>query len=458
LKKKNNKKLPVALLALGDVILVTAGYLLAFYIRYLGDIPTRNFEAFKGLLPYIIVSVVVIFYSLGLYERRFKPLSHVLKSTTIALIIIGLFSTSIAFWSRDFAFPRTVIALSFILHNLLLAMWRALCHWLDKKRGGQKRVLIITGENSNTADNYFNSLPRGWFLLVGELNQNEIKRINRIDNQIDVVLMMPDVEKNIRSTISEACIEQDIELYMAPTVDDLLINKASFISISDHPVMRIDMMGLSTTNRVLKRTMDIVIAGFGLLVVLPILAMVSLAIKLTSKGPIMYIQERVGINGKVFNIYKMRTMIVDAEEVSGPILAGKNDARITKVGKLLRKTRLDELPQLINVLKGEMSIVGPRPERAYFVRKYGEYVPHYNLRHIYKPGLTGLAQIQGKYTTSVEDKVRYDLYYISNYSIFLDIKIMIQTFPILISGESSEGYINSKGKNNFAVNSKRISG
>jgi len=172
-----------------------------------------------------------------------------------------------------------------------------------------------------------------------------------------------------------------------------------------------------------------------LAVLLPVSLAVALAVKFTSPGPVIYKQTRVGRHGKEFNILKFRTMIADAERIVGPVLAGVNDPRITKVGRFLRKTRLDEIPQLINVLRGEMSLVGPRPERPHFVAQFCESFPVYRERLVVKPGLTGLAQVNGAYDTSAENKLKYDLAYIYNQSLWLDLLILLETVKVVLAGE-----------------------
>ena len=165
----------------------------------------------------------------------------------------------------------------------------------------------------------------------------------------------------------------------------------------------------------------------------------AVMIKLDSKGPVLYSQERVGLYGKTFFVHKFRSMKQDAEAKCGPVLAAEGDPRITKFGRFMRATRLDELPQLFNVLKGEMSIVGPRPERPFFVKQFIAQKPEYDYRHNVKPGITGLAQIAGKYNTSAYDKLIYDLLYIQDVSVKTDLMIMLQTFKVLLTKSSSEG-------------------
>ena len=203
--------------------------------------------------------------------------------------------------------------------------------------------------------------------------------------------------------------------------------------------MKISRLLLTAEQKILKRMLDIAVSIPAIIILLPLMALTAVAIKADSKGPVIYSQERVGQYGKTFKVYKFRSMKQDAEAKSGPVLAKEGDSRITKVGRFIRATRIDELPQLFNVLKGEMSIVGPRPERPFFVEQFIKEKPEYAYRHNVKPGITGLAQIAGKYNTTAYDKLIYDLIYIQEVSIKTDLIIMLQTLKVLISKESTEG-------------------
>lgn len=198
-------------------------------------------------------------------------------------------------------------------------------------------------------------------------------------------------------------------------------------------------MLLTAEQRVLKRILDIAVAVTALIILSPVILITAVMIKLDSKGPVLYSQERVGLYGKTFFVHKFRSMKQDAEAKCGPVLAAEGDPRITKFGRFMRATRLDELPQLFNVLKGEMSIVGPRPERPFFVKQFIAQKPEYDYRHNVKPGITGLAQIAGKYNTSAYDKLIYDLLYIQDVSVKTDLMIMLQTFKVLLTKSSTEG-------------------
>lgn len=205
------------------------------------------------------------------------------------------------------------------------------------------------------------------------------------------------------------------------------------------PMQRVTRMLLTVEQRVLKRILDIAVAVTALIILSPVMLITAVMIKLDSKGPVLYSQERVGLYGKTFFVHKFRSMKQDAEAKCGPVLAAEGDPRITKFGRFMRATRLDELPQLFNVLKGEMSIVGPRPERPFFVKQFIAQKPEYDYRHNVKPGITGLAQIAGKYNTSAYDKLIYDLLYIQDVSVKTDLMIMLQTFKVLLTKSSTEG-------------------
>ena len=199
-------------------------------------------------------------------------------------------------------------------------------------------------------------------------------------------------------------------------------------------------MALTIDERIIKRTMDIILSGLVLIVASPIMLLTALAIKLEDRGPVFFRQKRCTQDERVFEILKFRSMIVGAEKDGEVKPATEHDPRITKVGRLIRPLRIDELPQLLNILKGDMSIVGPRPERVEHVQKYKELIPEFSYRHKVKAGLTGYAQIMGKYNTSAYDKLKLDLMYIENYSIFQDLKLILMTIKILFKKESSEGF------------------
>lgn len=224
-----------------------------------------------------------------------------------------------------------------------------------------------------------------------------------------------------------------------PQLFELSIIGATTQQIDDMMVISIKPPRLSVFQQFNKRLFDVIVSSILLVISCPLLLALFLLIPLTSKGPALYRQERIGLNGNPYLIYKFRSMIQDAEKRTGPVLATDKDPRITLIGRVIRAVRLDELPQLFNVLKGEMSIVGPRPEREYFINEFKQNLPEYSFRLTVKPGITGLGQVLANYTTPVEEKLRFDLLYILNYSFWLDLKILLQTIRVVLHREQAQG-------------------
>ena len=252
-------------------------------------------------------------------------------------------------------------------------------------------------------------------------------------------VILTDVPAQIRNDILKYCYQHRVRTYVAPKLTDIMIRGARQNTLFDTPLMLVKGTGLTPMQRVVKRTMDILLSAAALVILAIPMCLVAIAIKLEDGGPVFYRQKRMTRNGREFDILKFRSMIVDAEKYAGAVLATEDDPRITRTGKFIRATRLDEFPQLINILRGDMSIVGPRPERKVLADEYCKEIPEFAYRLKVRGGLTGYAQIYGKYNTSAYDKLRLDLMYIENYSLLLDIKLIILTFRIIFSKDSTEG-------------------
>ena len=252
-------------------------------------------------------------------------------------------------------------------------------------------------------------------------------------------VILNDVPAGMRNDILKFCYRYRIRTYVAPKLTDVMVRGAKNITLFDTPLLLVKGTGLTPAQRIAKRAMDIVLGSVALVVASPFMAAAAIAIKLEDGGPVFFKQKRMTRNGREFDILKFRSMIVDAEKYSGAVLAAGDDPRITKVGKFIRATRIDELPQIINIVKGDMSIVGPRPERKVIADEYCKELPEFAYRLKVRGGLTGYAQIYGKYNTSAYDKLRLDLMYIENYSLLLDIKLIILTLRIIFSKDSTEG-------------------
>ena len=295
---------------------------------------------------------------------------------------------------------------------------------------GNKRGVGLKIKMDSRKDKYniskLISIEEGYDAIIGEIPKHDAVILN-------------DVPAEMRNDILKFCYRYRVRTYVAPKLTDIMVRGAKNITLFDTPLLLVKGTGLTPAQRVAKRAMDIVLSALGLIVLSPVLLAVAAAIKLEDGGPVFYKQKRLTRGSREFEILKFRSMIVDAEKYAGAVLATEDDPRITKVGKFIRACRLDEFPQLLHILKGDMSIVGPRPERKILADEISKDIPEFAYRLKVRGGLTGYAQIYGKYNTSAYDKLRLDLMYIENYSLLLDIKLIILTLRIIFSKESTEG-------------------
>lgn len=253
-------------------------------------------------------------------------------------------------------------------------------------------------------------------------------------------VVLADVSGTLRNDLLKFCYLKNIRVYVVPKISDIIVRGGRNIDLFDTPLLMVRSGGLNHEQRFVKRSMDIILGLLGLIPALPLMIGIAIAIKLEDGGKVFFVQRRVTRGIKEFNMLKFRSMIENAEAEGKAVLAKENDDRITKVGKFIRATRLDELPQILNIIKGDMSIVGPRPERMEIVKEYMETIPEFRFRTKVKAGLTGYAQVYGKYNTTPYDKLRLDLMYIENYSILLDLKLIFMTLQIIVKKESTEGF------------------
>lgn len=269
------------------------------------------------------------------------------------------------------------------------------------------------------------------------------ERLKKIILEADAVILS-DISDEARNALIKFCYRRGIRVYVTPKISDLILRGAEDVQLFYTPLLLSRNRGLTVEQRFFKRIFDIVTALTGLLFTSPLFLAAALAVRLCDGGPVFYRQERLTRDGRPFLIIKFRSMRVDAEKY-GPKLAAKEDPRITPVGKFLRRFHLDELPQLLNVLRGEMSMVGPRPERREMAEKYEKQIPEFSCRLKVKAGLTGYAQVNGKYNSTPYDKLKLDITYMEQYSLWLDIKILLWTIKVLFQGEHAEGFSEASG-------------
>jgi len=358
--------------------------------------------------------------------------------------LVGLLGTNIITYfqlcliANRMVTPLPIImlfALQLIVAAILLKLYQIIYYKLYAPRN-----MILVYGNSNAVELKIKMDSRPEKYNVSKLISTDAG-FDKITEEIlkyDAVILN-DIPAQLRNDILKFCFKRDIRIYVVPKISDLLLRGGKTVSSFDTPLIYVKQQGISFSQRIIKRAMDLFLSVIALIIASPIMLGVAIAIKIEDGGPTFYKQERLTINQKKFYILKFRSMVQNAEALTGAVLASEDDPRITKVGKFIRATRLDELPQLINIFKGDMSFVGPRPEREKFVDEFSKDMPEFIFRTKVKGGLTGFAQIYGKYNTSSYDKLRLDLMYIENYSLLLDIKLLLLTIKIIFSKDSTEG-------------------
>jgi exopolysaccharide biosynthesis polyprenyl glycosylphosphotransferase len=323
---------------------------------------------------------------------------------------------------------------------LVISIWSFLFNRLYRQIYPPRNVLLIYGEHP-VAGLMGKIHSRNDRFVIGE-TVHISKGISVIKEKIHGYegVVICDIPSHIRNVILKYCYEKKIRTYTTPKISDVIIRSAESLHLFDTPLLLSRNNGLSIDQQVIKRGMDLALSLTALMFLCPIFIVTAIAIHLYDGGPVFYVQERCTKDGRVFRIYKFRSMIVDAEKDGYSVPAADRDPRITPVGRIIRATRIDELPQILNIIKGDMSIVGPRPERVEHVELYTRQIPEFTYRLKVKGGLTGYAQVYGKYNTTAYDKLKLDLMYIQNYSLMLDVQIIFKTVKILFMKESTEGF------------------
>ncbi len=440
--------------SLFDICLVNLGFLFAFWIKFGYEVPLYNWKPYISLIPWISLSSFVIFYMFDLYSNwRRKSLYNLIYSIVLSIGMLSLITVVLTFWYRGFSFPRSVIFLAAIIQIILFILTRSFIWWFAKRIYGQRKVLIVDKDIKRgfLLAQKFMQHTKGWFVVHKFLPVQNWKKETGIIYEVDVVLLGTSLNREEKAEVLSYCARYDKEVLVVPELFELFVLDAEPQQIDDMLVLSIQSPKLQPSQLFMKRAFDIVISSTLMLLLSPIILILYIVVPLTSHGPSIFKQERLGRGGKPYMIYKFRSMVHNAEHKTGPMLAAANDPRITRLGGFIRAMRLDEIPQLFNVIKGDMSLVGPRPERAFFIEQFSETIPDFTYRMMVKPGITGLAQVMAKYSTTAEDKLRFDLMYIRNYSLALDIKILLQTIRVVLQREQAKGI-----KTNQLLNEEQI--
>jgi len=449
------------ILAAGDVLACLLAYLLAFVLRMLVPLPFT-----QGYLPYVrfgevphhwlemAVAQLVALYFLGLYEIRavMHPRRH-LGGVAAAAVLQMLLLIAVYFLRQDLQFPRSIFVVLAGLNGPLVFGWRLACRRM--MRPWPRRRVLVVGTNVAATEVVDTIRAHGWLgldvvgVVVGSPNGSRpppLADVPVLGSREDLPLLLE------RHQVEEVIIASDpswqdelldklarrsavrARVSVVPSPFEILIGRRETLRLHDIPLIEVlDDAPHDGAGAAVKRAVDVGLALVLVVLTAPVMLAVAAAIRLTSSAPIIYRQTRVGKDGRRFVMYKFRTMHPEAERTTGPVLARRHDPRVTMLGRLLRATRLDELPQLWNVLRGDMSFVGPRPERPEFVARFEREVPGYASRFRVRPGLTGYAQVNGEYQTSAPTKLKYDLAYIHNRSLWLDLRILSETVKVMLT-------------------------
>jgi sugar transferase (PEP-CTERM system associated) len=454
-------------LVLTESILLFAIAMLAGTIRYHDYLWSDTFQD-RGWMKFVLMMIVVqlAFYLFDLYDlpatRRYRRVfANLIKALCVSTLLLSILFYAVP----KLAIDRSIFLIAVAIDFMVIAGWRLLVAWSSghPNLGIRERVLIL-GSGTQAVETARATLER---------RNAGIHVVGFVDNKPELVgksLINPSVI-GVTDDIASLVAKYDVDRIVValedrrgtgvfPTEELLNLSLSGRVAVEEcacyyerltgkiatellRPSWLIFSRGSRATDIAyhLRRVLNLALALLGFALSLPIMFFVAIAVKLESRGPVFYTQERVGKNGKSFKIIKFRSMGVTAEKDTGPVWAGKCDPRVTRIGRILRKLRLDELPQFINVIRGDMNFVGPRPERPMFVEQLSEVIPYYQQRHLIKPGLTGWAQIKFPYASSVEDafeKLRYDLYYIKNRSFFLDAIIIFETVKTVLFGRGGQ--------------------
>ena len=368
------------------------------------------------------------------------------KSAIIAALVLTVATTnavetflSLAITSQFrffFAFALRY-SLLFLVQSVVISLLAIPMVNAYRRKFPPLRLLHVYGEYQNGLHEKINGLTYR-YRINETVHYSEENLLARIDT-VDAVLVddIPSHEKNL---VLKKCVDMDKRVYFVPKLGDIIVRYSKERNVVDTPLFLVKRAGMSWAEGIAKRCFDVIASALALVLLSPVLMIVSLTIKMEDGGPVFFRQERVTIGGRRFMILKFRSMIVNAEKDSRPHPAEEKDPRITKVGAVIRALRIDELPQLVNIVKGDMSIVGPRPERWEHVEKYSNEIKEFNLRHKVRGGLTGYAQVYGRYNTTPLDKLKMDMMYIMNFSLLLDLQIIFETVKILFQKESTQGF------------------
>lgn len=433
------RALPLSLIKILNTFAVSIPFLLCWFLYY-EPITLTTESKQVSVLVILIYATIFYFFCLRLdgFRASIMRITELIYSQMIAIALTDIVA-ALGIWMLSIHFPNLYPGLICFLGQC--AVIPVIC-WYEYtsyyKNHPPQRTLVVYDARQG-AENLVSAYGMQMrFQIIGVEPVEEVLDKTGVLDQAEVVFLCG-VHSHERNALLKECMYRDLQVYIVPRIGDVLMSGAEQMHMFHLPMLRSKRFQPLSEYRTIKRILDIVFSGLALILCLPIMIVTAIAVK-TDGGPVFYKQTRLTQNGKVFKILKFRSMCVDAEKYTGAVVsAGESDPRITKVGHFIRACRIDEMPQLINIFRGDMSIVGPRPERPEIAAVYEKELPEFKLRLQAKAGLTGYAQVYGKYNTTPYDKLLMDLMYISSASLFMDLRISIETLRILFDKRSTEG-------------------
>ena len=454
MKRDKFKRLISFVLAFFLVMILTAGFGIVWYAYYSDTIVLPYYRRGNWVLIGIYCMLVWVFFkAYGGCKLGYLKKTDMLYSQLISIACVDFVSYFlISLIGRHFLAVSHMLILTFADFGFI-SLWTLLTDKIYFLLYPPRKLIILYGSHQAASLVLKMSQRVDKYMICESISINEdTKKIRELILRYEGVIIC-DIPAELRNDYVKFCYENSIRAYIAPKISDIIIRGADDIRLFDTPLLLSRNYGLDFEQRLLKRIFDIVFSLVVIILLSPVMLISAIAVKLYDGGPVLYKQKRLTIDEKEFYIYKFRSMITDAEKKGGFQLATDDDPRITPVGKILRKIRMDELPQLFNILKGEMSVVGPRPERPEFTELYKKEMPEFTFRLKVKAGLTGYAQVTGAYDTSPYDKLKMDMMYIENYSFRLDLQIILMTiktmlFPPKSNAQESLGILADKSDHN----------
>lgn len=440
-KLESSRRILILILSLLSLVSQVAAYAFCWFHFYKSTIAITFW--IKGDILMIAVYAVLLFFFSKMYggmKIGYLKAWEVMFSQTFSTACVNVITYAlISLMSAKLVNPKDMLILM-LMDVIWIGIWTAISQGLYSMLFPPRDMLLVHGERSpEDILNKFKSRPDKYNICKCMPVKEGCEAIcKEIENRYDAMVLW-DLPANERNDLMKYCFAHSIRVYIMPKISDVLIKGASEMHIFDSPLYLIREYNLKIEQRFAKRCIDLICSLLLIVITLPIMLITAILIRLYDGGPALYKQVRCTLNGKEFKIIKFRSMKVDAEKDGVARLAMKEDDRITPIGKFIRAVRIDELPQLFNILVGDMSFIGPRPERPEIIAKYLEEMPEFAYRMKVKAGLAGYAQVYGKYNTTPYDKLKLDLSYIENYSIWLDLKLMLLTLKTVLKPESTEG-------------------